>query len=254
MRIKTLSYYWYLLSRFRNGPALIKALRNGLACESAIEWGGGRIDYPPGKRGLVQLILEVLIEESYTPRAFYEGKPGDTIVDAGANVGLFSLSMARRFPKSRVTALEPFAENFEYLQRNLRSAGFGPDRVSAHRLALGQSNGRGSMETDARRPLDYKVTNGDDFPIIPFSGLFDLAGADRIAFLKVDVEGSEHDAFSSVSTEDIARCDHIAVEYHDHIRPGTLDLLKQRLAPTHRFTVEQSSVPGCGMVLAKLKT
>lgn len=112
------------------------------------------------------------------------------------------------------------------------------------------------------RSLDHTLdsgptaSEGPTVPITSLAGLFDgpLTGVDRVNLLKVDIEGSEHDAFEHAEPGTLRRFDRIAIEYHDNIRPGTLALLKSRLAATHDFTIEGSSVEGCGILLADLKS
>lgn len=58
---------------------------------------------------------------------------GATIVDVGANIGFFSMfALQEAAPGARLVALEPIAENFQRLQRNLAEAG----RESGHRVSL----------------------------------------------------------------------------------------------------------------------
>jgi hypothetical protein len=42
----------------------------------------------------------------------------------------------------------------------------------------------------------------------------------------------------------------LAIEYHDHLEPGTLDVLQRQLAPTHLLTISPSCLAGCGILLA----
>jgi hypothetical protein len=42
----------------------------------------------------------------------------------------------------------------------------------------------------------------------------------------------------------------IAMEYHDQIVPGTLELLRRVLRPTHEITVRPSRMEECGILLA----
>ena len=83
------------------------------------------------------------------------------------------------------------------------------------------------------------------------SGLFDLARAQEIDFLKVDIEGSEHDVFAAASPELLGRFKRIAMEYHDQIVPGTLCFLRSVLSPSHEITVRPSKMEGCGILLAR---
>ena len=74
--------------------------------------------------------------------------------------------------------------------------------------------------------LRVDSNQGDGIPVIPLSGLFDLVRAQEIDFLKVDIEGSEHDVFAAASPDVLGRFKRIAMEYHDQIAPGTLALLR----------------------------
>lgn len=47
-----------------------------------------------------------------------EIKDGDTIIDVGANAGMFSLQIGLHFPKAKIFAMEPIPETFRYLQLN----------------------------------------------------------------------------------------------------------------------------------------
>jgi FkbM family methyltransferase len=248
--------YGRLLGHFRNGGRLVRAVRGGPPCDAAVLWDGTRIAHPEGRPGLVEIVVELWLEQPYTRGGFYRPAAGDVVVDAGANVGVFSVWMARRNPRGRVTALEPFAENFEYLRANLRAAKLGPDRVEPHRVALGASAGQGRMVAVGDRSLDHTLApggtapDGEPVPVVPLGGLFDLAKADRISLLKVDIEGSERDVFEGADPATLRRFDRIALEYHDNLRPGTLALLRERLGPTHETVTHPSSVEGCGILLA----
>jgi FkbM family methyltransferase len=192
------------------------------------------------------------LEHVYTA-GFYRPANGDVIVDAGANVGLFAIQIARQNPRCRVIALEPFAENFKYLEANVGRAC--SKTVTCCEMALGAGFSKGQMQAVGSRSLDHVLRIESDgangIPVVPLAGLFDLAHAQQIDFLKVDIEGSEHDVFAAASPDLIHRFRRIAMEYHDQIVPGTLDLLRRVLSPTHEITVRPSKMEGCGILLAR---
>jgi hypothetical protein len=111
------------------------------------------------------------------------------------------------------------------------------------------------MQAVGSRSLDHVLrvdpAAADGTPVIPLGGLFDLARAQEIDFLKIDIEGSEHNVFAATSPDVLARFKRIAMEYHDHIVPGTLELLRRVLRPTHEITVRPSKMEGCGILLAR---
>lgn len=118
----------------------------------------------------------------------------DTIVDAGANVGLFSVALGRfqkLYPHLQIAAFEADPDTFTRLQRNLA----GPHR-QAHNVALSNTTGtlnfiRGAVShvtTTVEQANAYSLGNHfsvecrrlDSFPI----------PGERI-LLKIDVEGQE---------------------------------------------------------------
>jgi hypothetical protein len=111
------------------------------------------------------------------------------------------------------------------------------------------------MQVASGRSLDHVLrldsAAAEGVPVIPISGLFDLANVQEIDFLKVDIEGSEHDVFAAASSDLLGRFKHIAMEYHDQIVPGTLALLRRVLTPSHEITVRPSKMEGCGILLAR---
>src|SRR6266699_2559349 len=70
-------------------------------------------------------------------------RPGDTFVDVGANIGLFTLIAARLVgPQGRVLSFEPTPETFARLTKNVQTNRL--ENVSCQQLAL--SDRAGEME------------------------------------------------------------------------------------------------------------
>lgn len=249
---ESLSLYWYLLRTFRNGVELARALHSRRPCGRAVLWSGGEILHPPTRLGLAETISEVWHREAYTFDGFYRPATGGVVVDGGANVGLFTIWTARQARGLRVLAIEPFDENFGYLETNLaRVTG-----ATTHRLALGSRFASGAMVRRGTRSLDHQVDGASppsaEAPprVIPLEGVIDLAATTRVAFLKLDIEGAERDLFDTASSAMLRCFGRIALEYHDHLRPGTLALLEERLSHTHRLAVYRSALAGCGVLRA----
>jgi FkbM family methyltransferase len=240
----------FLARSFRNGLSLARRYRRKQPCGRAVLWDGTELHHPADRSGLAETILEIWYDRVYTG-AFYRPKPGDVVIDAGANVGLFCVWLARAEPGCRVQAFEPFAENHRLLEDNIRSARV--SNVEAHRAGLGGVTGRGVMESVGARSLDHrmKAAGGGDgsVPVYSFADALQLAKAERVALFKIDIEGSEYDLFEAAEASDIARVDRFAIEYHEHTRPGVVELLKARLAHTHTVTVHPGG-PGYGMLYA----
>lgn len=241
-----------LMLHFRNGHTLVQRMRAAQPCDEVVLRDGTRISHPPEQGGLLEAVVELWLEQAYTA-GFYRPAGGDLIVDAGANVGLFAIQMARQNRRCHVIALEPFSANFKYLEANVARAC--PETVTCCEVALGAEFSKGRMQTVGSRSLDHMLrvdsNVADGIPVIPLAGLFDLARAGEIDFLKVDIEGSEHAVFAAASPELLGRFKRIAMEYHDQIVPGTLELLRRVLNSTHEITVRPSKMEGCGILLAR---
>ena len=122
-------------------------------------------------------------------------KPGDIVVDAGANIGAFSVPMARRVgPDVGVLAAEPQRLVYQTLCANVAANGLA--NVVAHWCGLGTAPGVAVVP-----PLDHGQENnyggvglraggaGGRVPVVTIDSL-DLPGC---ALIKVDVEGMELD-------------------------------------------------------------
>ena len=252
MYLKSVVQMASLVLHFRNGLTLVERMRAAQPCDEVVLWGGTRIAHPPTRDGLLEALVELWLEHVYTAE-FYRPSGGDVIVDAGANVGLFAIQMARQNRRCRVIALEPFPENFKYLQANVARAC--TQNVTCCEVALGAVFSTGKMQAVSSRSLDHvlRIESGsaNGVPVIPLAGILDLASAPEIEFLKVDIEGSEHEVFAVASSDLLGRFKRIAMEYHDQIVPGTLDLLQRVLSPTHEIIVRPSKMEGCGILLAR---
>jgi hypothetical protein len=64
---------------------------------------------------------EIFVNESYFHGLGITLNEGDVVVDAGANIGLFSLFCLSLNPKIKICAFEPIMPIFQVLQRNLSS-------------------------------------------------------------------------------------------------------------------------------------
>lgn len=126
--------------------------------------------------------------------------PGDTFVDAGANIGYFTALGARCVgEQGRVLAVEPSSIAFLKLERMVRENGL--RQVILHNGALGDRTHEAPLYLDESRRSNRNhspslVAQGDRFtletvPVTTLDALADRYGLAQIDLLKVDVEGHE---------------------------------------------------------------
>ena len=87
---------------------------------------------------------EIVTERTYE-RHGVTIPPGGVVFDVGANVGLFTVHLARAVADVRIHAFEPIPALFEALQRNI--AEHAPAAV-AHHVALGAAAGEAAFHVD----------------------------------------------------------------------------------------------------------
>lgn len=122
---------------------------------------------------------------------------GDTLVDVGANIGIYSLHTAQRLAGSgTVFAIEPSPDALRILTRNIESNGFSSTIIPIHAAAsqaVGQLYLAGtptkwnSLQLHEHPPgIPIKVTTVDEI-------LCDPERRAHFRFLKIDAEGVETD-------------------------------------------------------------
>ena len=157
-------------------------------------------------------------------------RPGDVVLDVGANHGFFACYAARQ--GARVHAFEPAASLQEFIHGNVRDNGLA-DRVTVHPCAVGAADGEvtfyetghmgGGMNSTTAAWLS--ATGVQDavattVPCVSFAGAWRLCGEPAsIRLLKVDCEGAELDILRSLTPADLARIDGLAVEFHPGAYP-----------------------------------
>ncbi len=129
-------------------------------------------------------------------RKFLSGHiaPGMTVLDIGANVGLYSLYIAELVGKQgKVLAFEPDPSLFEAAAANIQQSGNG-DVITLRKLALGSQTGtatlyRGNYNSGDNR-LSASPTHQQSVQVA-IARLDDVVDGERVDFVKIDVQGWE---------------------------------------------------------------
>ena len=150
-------------------------------------------------------------------------RPLGTVVDLGANVGLFS-TRAATLGAERVVALEPVSGNRKLAAMNLAGAGVS-HRVRLLDLAAAGKSGEtiriflsrensGAHSCLLSQAEIQGVGGHEEVDSISLVDLFEREGIDHCALLKCDVEGAEFDILLNTTVETLGRVERIAVEFH----------------------------------------
>lgn len=147
----------------------------------------------------------------------------NTIVDAGANIGLSSIYFATQYPNAAIVALEPEASNFSLLCKNVAPY----SNIIAINAALWNTDGQVHLANpeSPRSRWAFRVQNdgGIVARAITMQTLMLEAGLLGIDLLKIDIEGAEVEVFQDLSWLD--RVSRIVIELHERLRPGSRQAL-----------------------------
>ena len=126
--------------------------------------------------------------------------PSDCIIDIGANMGWYSINIAKTYPTCKVHAFEPVPNTFSYLERNIKLNQI--ENITPHLFGLSNErkdltiyfNREGSGNASA-----VNLSGRTDVELITChtERLDDFVSANKlhVDFIKCDIEGAELFAF-----------------------------------------------------------
>lgn len=175
----------------------------------------------------VRFIEEIVVQKCYTPESNLEIESNDTVVDLGANIGVFTIYAGMRAIRGRVVAVEPELENFAFLKDNVKANSL--RNVLLVNAALSDKTGNVTLNV-SNAPGGNTIMNEKSRNIQVCSGLsiedlFSSHSIESVDFLKMDVEGAEFFAFER--TEWLERVKRVAMEIHP--RFGDPNLIMEAL-------------------------
>lgn len=145
------------------------------------------------------------------------------IIDLGANVGFFTLYSAFRYPTCQILSFEPFPRNFRTLEGNIKRNAL--TNCRAIQCAVSGRSGEVviGIESDRQNPTEPHIVKGvaaDNrhfFKVLCLS-LDDVIAKysiERVAMLKIDIEGAEYDVLYNLSDTNYKRIQRIGMETED---------------------------------------
>lgn len=165
------------------------------------------------------VLKEVWLREIYNKHGITVDK-GDTVIDIGGHIGLFSVYAAKRSQTGKVFAFEPFVENYTRLEQhkqmnqcqNLEVINKGVDSTSGIKtLFLSPDKNTGGhslhLKNQSERKVEIETVNLEEF--------CNQNQITTIDFLKLDCEGAEFEIVKS-SESVLSRVKKIVMECHPY--------------------------------------
>ena len=163
--------------------------------------------------------------------------PPATVLDVGANVGIFTLWAAQRWPHCHIAAYEPLPENFRDLDGNTQHIAH---RVGLSTLALSDRTARDVKMFRGRNRMCGSVeAEGSEGETVSVH-LLDAAALESKEFVKLDVEGHELAILQRLNLNNTRA---IALEAHSHeLAVACITELEHRGFQLHE---QRPTVNGC---------
>jgi FkbM family methyltransferase len=174
----------------------------------------------------IWVLKETTLDRQYE-RASVAILDGWSIVDIGAGLGDFAVSVAKTHPRCAVYAYEPFPESFHLLNENLHLNQ--TNNVEAFPCAVGAASGSLQLHAVSAEAVQQTTiagtstleSNAIQVKSISLDQVFLELGLARCDYLKMDCEGAEYSILFNASPATLRKIKHICLEYHDDVTPYT---------------------------------
>ena len=161
----------------------------------------------PSFQGVEELFRDIILDDEY----FLRKLPSEeirTIVDVGANVGIFSIASRIFFPTSEIHSYEPNEDNFLYLDAQAESFNF-----LTFQEAVSNHNGYCNLEKRTIHDTSARIINiNGTTKCVDLDTVNNRFKSKSIDLLKLDCEGSEFNILSN--TSQLTSFKYITLEYH----------------------------------------
>jgi len=182
-------------------------------------WKGTRLNYRPGTSDQ-SLIYDILLKQGRKGEYWLpEDIDAKVILDIGANIGIATNYLSKRFPQAQIFSFEPVPSNFAVLGMNVKSLG----NVHPVNKALGAKDGSFEMfYSDTKVNLGgYSFHDaGSDtgqrlrVEVRDAGSMMRELGIKSADVIKIDTEGSEYDILTSLGRDFLGNVKWIYGELH----------------------------------------
>lgn len=160
-------------------------------------------------KSFVYQYQEIFVYEFY---AFKTNSPEPVIYDCGANIGTSLLYFKKKYPKARINAYEPSPNVYRLLDSNVKKNNLLDVQLKQEAVWIKDETLTFSDE-GADGGSIYTVSNAPKVNIRAIDFLEILKKENKIDFLKIDIEGAEHELIPHIVPA-LNKVENIFIEYH----------------------------------------
>ena len=167
-------------------------------------------------------------------------KENDIVIDIGANIGVISVYLAKKYPFLKIYAFEPFKTSYELLSENIKANNIPEGTIKPFNTAVTKDGRNIVMKTeDLLTSVCYSVDFGkdksacngkDSVKSVTLDNIIETALAENkqsnIKLLKMDCELSEYEILKNTKTENLKKISYLSAEFHEKDGFGNPDELE----------------------------
>lgn len=153
-------------------------------------------------------------------------KPGDCVIDIGANVDIISIFLAKKYPFLKIYAYEPMKRNYENFIKNISLNNIHPETIIVENKAVTKDERIISMQfnpynTGGSHVCDIiaapnNLTNIEtNISSISLDNIFNKYNIKNCKLLKIDCEGAEYEILYNTSIRNLHKISHLRGEFHE---------------------------------------
>jgi FkbM family methyltransferase len=212
---------------------------------------GNTVHFPAGAPVFREICERGAFEPDIIDRLCKLARPGTTIFDVGANIGLMAIPVLRGCDTCRVVSFEPSPNSLPYLQATARASTFA-DRWMVRGVALSSMPGE----------LDFTIGRPEDALFEGFNSASAIANVrvikvkvstvdeewralDRptVSVIKIDVEGAEGGVLGGASELLAAQRPAVLLEWHESYLSRFGTAVGSLLTIANRFGYQLFTIP-----------
>jgi FkbM family methyltransferase len=164
----------------------------------------------------IRVFHQIFVQGEYSFLKSLNSKEQKTIIiDGGANIGLFTVFVKKYYPDAKIICIEPDIENFEILKQNVAPY----SDVYCENCGLWDKNIRLKIYDKYSSGKWGMTVEEDEFngtvKAVSMNSLFEKYDIQECSILKLDIETSEKQVFSTDYENWMTKVNMIVIELHD---------------------------------------
>ncbi len=154
-------------------------------------------------------------------------KKGDIIIDIGANIGMVSIYLAKKFPFLKIYAYEPVLQNYENFKMNIELNNIPKDTITLEHKAITKDsrlvnmsintlNTGGSSISDVISTGSITQECNCNIKSTTLDKIITKYKIKNIKLLKIDCEGSEYEILYNTKPKTLEKIQMLRGEFHEN--------------------------------------